>query len=116
MIRRPPRSTLFPYTTLFRSDDKAVLLRVGCRLVVYDPRLHPEGLCTRGRGVLSYRHDLLAAAEDVYYVHRVPDLLHRSVRFLAEYRPAEVGVDRKNLEAEALQGLGYGVARPVWSV
>src|SRR3712207_7949674 len=24
MIRRPPRSTLFPYTTLFRSDDVAV--------------------------------------------------------------------------------------------
>src|SRR2546427_12482200 len=23
MIRRPPRSTLFPYTTLFRSRDKA---------------------------------------------------------------------------------------------
>ena len=23
MIRRPPRSTLFPYTTLFRSDDMA---------------------------------------------------------------------------------------------
>src|ERR1043165_8261582 len=26
MIRRPPRSTLFPYTTLFRSDDLAELL------------------------------------------------------------------------------------------
>src|SRR3712207_7313258 len=25
MIRRPPRSTLFPYTTLFRSDDLANL-------------------------------------------------------------------------------------------
>src|SRR3712207_8783590 len=25
MIRRPPRSTLFPYTTLFRSDIDAVL-------------------------------------------------------------------------------------------
>src|SRR3712207_7316222 len=25
MIRRPPRSTLFPYTTLFRSADRAVL-------------------------------------------------------------------------------------------
>src|SRR3712207_8532231 len=24
MIRRPPRSTLFPYTTLFRSDDAGV--------------------------------------------------------------------------------------------
>src|SRR3712207_8315238 len=30
MIRRPPRSTLFPYTTLFRSDDPLVnLSRVG---------------------------------------------------------------------------------------
>src|SRR3989441_9327131 len=26
MIRRPPRSTLFPYTTLFRSDGAAALL------------------------------------------------------------------------------------------
>src|SRR5256885_12555633 len=25
MIRRPPRSTLFPYTTLFRSDELAAL-------------------------------------------------------------------------------------------
>src|SRR5256884_3927152 len=24
MIRRPPKSTLFPYTTLFRSEDKLV--------------------------------------------------------------------------------------------
>src|SRR3712207_9270436 len=24
MIRRPPRSTLFPYTTLFRSEDSAL--------------------------------------------------------------------------------------------
>src|ERR1044071_9260281 len=29
MIRRPPRSTLFPYTTLFRSDALDPLLRVG---------------------------------------------------------------------------------------
>src|SRR2546430_3511247 len=27
MIRRPPRSTLFPYTTLFRSDDDDVRFR-----------------------------------------------------------------------------------------
>src|SRR3712207_7945932 len=27
MIRRPPRSTLFPYTTLFRSQGEAELLR-----------------------------------------------------------------------------------------
>src|SRR5260370_11697744 len=28
MIRRPPRSTLFPYTTLFRSNNNAVTLSV----------------------------------------------------------------------------------------
>src|ERR1051325_7547691 len=28
MIRRPPRSTLFPYTTLFRSGGRIKLLRV----------------------------------------------------------------------------------------
>src|SRR3989442_3973186 len=32
MIRRPPRSTLFPYTTLFRSHDasRADLLQMAC--------------------------------------------------------------------------------------
>src|SRR5438445_3752345 len=29
MIRRPPRSTLFPYTTLFRSQSSDYLNRVG---------------------------------------------------------------------------------------
>src|SRR5687768_17794811 len=28
MIRRPPRSTLFPYTTLFRSADRGLQFRI----------------------------------------------------------------------------------------
>src|SRR2546425_5159740 len=32
MIRRPPRSTLFPYTTLFRSHSERMLRRFGARL------------------------------------------------------------------------------------
>src|SRR5688572_32696137 len=31
MIRRPPRSTLFPYTTLFRSRREPLGLRLGLR-------------------------------------------------------------------------------------
>src|SRR3989449_7943137 len=41
MIRRPPRSTLFPYTTLFRSQDRleasvAALFRGAARRVALD--------------------------------------------------------------------------------
>src|SRR3712207_8453735 len=32
MIRRPPRSTLFPYATLFRSDEGAAVLLVSAEL------------------------------------------------------------------------------------
>src|SRR2546426_8616745 len=41
MIRRPPRSTLFPYTTLFRSQEP--VLRVVRVLVLVDEDV-PEGL------------------------------------------------------------------------
>src|SRR3712207_7432210 len=33
MIRRPPRSTLFPYTTLFRSDKSVSVLDTACAKV-----------------------------------------------------------------------------------
>src|SRR3990172_2204077 len=34
MIRRPPRSTLFPYTTLFRSHSEELKLALGAGVVV----------------------------------------------------------------------------------
>src|ERR1044072_1604815 len=36
MIRRPPRSPLFPYTTLFRSGEVFVVDKVQDRVVVFD--------------------------------------------------------------------------------
>src|SRR2546430_17477139 len=72
MIRRPPRSTLFPYTTLFRSDDKvgyvlltpvsetsapdltdAVtgLLQKGMKSLILDLRGNPGGLLDQGVAV-----------------------------------------------------------------
>src|SRR2546430_11454493 len=47
MIRRPPRSTLFPYTTLFRSeaDDLAARLRrLGVRVAMAPMAIPREGL------------------------------------------------------------------------
>src|SRR5260370_12666604 len=44
MIRRPPRSTLFPYTTLFRSGVVGHLERLGFALEAVERRDGPKGL------------------------------------------------------------------------
>src|SRR3712207_9393768 len=68
MIRRPPRSTLFPYTTLFRS--RPVLLRLGLQrrqpaavvrlvpdAVAHDPALEvPRGGADRKSTRLNSSH------------------------------------------------------------
>src|SRR5258708_23540526 len=54
MIRRPPRSTLFPYTTLFRSlraHGDAVADGDGPEDLGHGPRLAQGGLRPRGEGV-----------------------------------------------------------------
>src|SRR2546422_7524809 len=38
MIRRPPRSTLFPYTTLFRSQELPRVAGLEGEVVIVDPR------------------------------------------------------------------------------
>src|SRR5690242_21621872 len=38
MIRRPPRSTLFPYTTLFRSEDAEAVLEMIAAEIAANPR------------------------------------------------------------------------------
>src|SRR5688572_32737767 len=57
MIRRPPRSTLFPYTTLFRSLEDPLQVRVG----PHAPRGHDvDGRCAQlllgGHGLRSEEH------------------------------------------------------------
>src|SRR5258708_6593199 len=47
MIRRPPRSTLFPYTTLFRSFRLDERERGGCR-----PSTRQQPARSRGRGMV----------------------------------------------------------------
>src|SRR3712207_8233602 len=42
MIRRPPRSTLFPYTTLFRSLDQALVLMGEQMAVDLRHRIHGD--------------------------------------------------------------------------
>src|SRR5690242_21433091 len=43
MIRRPPRSTLFPYTTLFRSEGDRIISQSRC----------PDGIAAEPRAIAS---------------------------------------------------------------
>src|SRR2546426_9324422 len=59
MIRRPPRSTLFPYTTLFRSldykDDRTLGRFLTERGKILPSRL--SGMCARLIAVASWRSE-----------------------------------------------------------
>src|SRR2546422_9592622 len=91
MIRRPPRSTLFPYTTLFRSQQhRQVELRPerahppGQPCGVERPVLEPEGV---GVGAQVDAHDGRRAVDDARSEEHTSELqsrLHLVCRLLLE--------------------------------
>src|SRR3712207_7393492 len=71
MIRRPPRSTLFPYTTLFRSWDKQIAKKSDQRqmeawqkLGVYAAGLALEAAGVKDDAALKNQMHLIVAAKD----------------------------------------------------
>src|SRR5437667_5896044 len=71
MIRRPPRSTLFPYTTLFRSrQEDRQCARLGLR------RRQEAGRRVRRRGVLRHH----AARRRAAWCRRTPRRDRKSTR------------------------------------
>src|SRR2546430_4139595 len=104
MIRRPPRSTLFPYTTLFRSNDS-----------VYTGTANWAGALTEAQAVIgstytldpNYRHlftadnntspeIIFAITQDGVHTQthgRVTFLAHASVRVLVIARTFPATID-----------------------
>src|SRR3712207_7631662 len=68
MIRRPPRSTLFPYTTLFRSDQgpetlgRLQLRAVGRQEHQADPLGDGQALRSVPAGVVQHQDDVALSA------------------------------------------------------
>src|SRR3989441_12044355 len=89
MIRRPPRSTLFPYTTLFRS---VLLLR---------------GVVAEAGEAEALRHRRLArgGGEGGVGAAAVAAFVHRQLQ-------AELGVDRLRAPRERARGVGGDERRP----
>src|SRR5438132_7766817 len=96
MIRRPPRSTLFPYTTLFRSQEKDLAL-----LKIENTKLPVLPLA-------SYR--------DVRQGHAVfafgsPEGLRRSEEHTSELQSHSDLVCRLLLEKKKIKNIKYYISR-----
>src|SRR2546430_14343657 len=110
MIRRPPRSTLFPYTTLFRSRERCILCY---RCTRFSESVSEDGqLVARNRGAMS----IITTFEDEPYsgpftgnvteLCPVGALLPTQYRF--EARPWEI------VDGPTVRGLGpVGCTPPV---
>src|SRR5437762_11403632 len=92
MFRRPPRSTLFPYTTLFRSR------RPDHRRLAVDRRLAPvahaggEGLLQTRPLVAGERHVVVGRSEE--HTSELQSPMYLVCRLLLEKKKQKVNIEK----------------------
>src|SRR5260221_10987831 len=96
MIRRPPRSTLFPYTTLFRSATLALSRRLGLEVVA--------------EGVETTEQFLHRSEEHTSELQSHSDLVCRLLLEKKNKRKAELQATERTLTQKGLLNSGG----PVW--
>src|SRR2546430_17426826 len=115
MIRRPPRSTLFPYTTLFRSAQHLKVASGGGR---HAARVAAGILVTRVLGyvrerVFAHYFGNGAAADAFSAALRIPNALRNLLgegTLSASFIPVYAGLNEKNKDAaRALAGAILGL-------
>src|SRR2546430_13646236 len=85
MIRRPPRSTLFPYTTLFRSARALPRLeQLGKGLAPFIPARDPSKRTTLAAVLTSADTQALASADELAVVSGVLAFADRSEEHTSE--------------------------------
>src|SRR5260370_22576914 len=101
MIRRPPRSTLFPYTTLFRSGNS----RLGMRLVHYSVQTNHIHLILEACDALSLTRGMQgvmvriarAVNRSEEHTSELQSHLNLVCRLLLEKKKHEIVFDREQL-------------------
>src|SRR5258706_1796845 len=88
MIRRPPRSTLFPYTTLFRSDGKIVVggdfKSIGGAARTNIARLNVDGSADAGFNPGGDSYPLILAVRSEEHTSELQSLTNLVCRLLLE--------------------------------
>src|SRR3712207_7771480 len=99
MIRRPPRSTLFPYTTLFRSAlREAGLRQVGLRMVAVRDGRQPPGIGDAPDAVADFARETEArmradAARSEEHTSELQSRQYLVCRLLLEKKKTELDVE-----------------------
>src|SRR3712207_8000189 len=93
MIRRPPRSTLFPYTTLFRSGPVLVLDRdvdPARHGAILDRRVAPVRAADRGRGFGGDRKSTRLNSSHANISYAVFCLKKKKLKYLTQSLALEI--------------------------
>src|SRR2546425_6878981 len=90
MIRRPPRSTLFPYTTLFRSLDTARAQLVGQQLDGLPGDLVEPHVSPLGRALARQRQEVAHDARSEEHTSELQSLAYLVCRLLLEKKKIEI--------------------------
>src|SRR3712207_7951746 len=95
MIRRPPRSTLFPYTTLFRSARALLAVEAGRTLMLLDePTAHLDARTERA--ILATVRRLGERAAVVVVAHSDRSEEHTSELQSRQYLVCRLLLEKKN--------------------
>src|SRR2546422_11114554 len=103
MIRRPPRSTLFPYTTLFRSQRRSERARSAFH-GNFRSRLHIEILRNSDKQSLQFRY-IQYSGSSAAQVHGVGSALEDCVNLFGDFGGAgDVGAEAIDVAPENYAG------------
>src|SRR3712207_7937560 len=101
MIRRPPRSTLFPYTTLFRSHERATLafgLQIQVKLALRELLAKAKETGSNEDAVIRDRLAQLYIESEVLRLNAYRGLSRRSEEHTSELQSRQYLVCRLLLE------------------
>src|SRR3712207_7184600 len=95
MIRRPPRSPLFPYTPLFRSPHAEVIGDVACTLEMLADRL--GGNLPNAQALLPLRERILQQVLDRAEEERFPPTPQRIVNDVRDRKSTRLNSSHANI-------------------
>src|SRR2546422_5288674 len=95
MIRRPPRSTLFPYTTLFRSPFRTIRL-------LHRRHANKRALLDVRKITRNARIDMKRLRRSEEHTSELQSRLHLVCRLLLEKKKARVSGDSRQARAQLI--------------